>query len=146
MPHEARLEITDGELRLPVTGMDRRLFSRENLSRTIKGLSRTVGGNVISDNGKTYVHCLKNININLASGDRLGLIGHNGSGKTTLLKVLAGIYPLSHGTVRVQGDISTFISQGVGMNLEMTAVNYLEMQCMIRNYSKNKPCVSLKKC
>lgn len=34
---------------------------------------------------------LQNINFNINSGERLGLIGANGSGKTTLLRILAGV-------------------------------------------------------
>lgn len=35
---------------------------------------------------------LKNINLQVSLGDKVGLIGPNGSGKTSLLRVLAGIY------------------------------------------------------
>ena len=35
---------------------------------------------------------LKNINLQVSHGDKVGLIGPNGSGKTSLLRVLAGIY------------------------------------------------------
>ncbi len=135
---QALLQINNGELLLPLTGMDNRFFSKENLARTVGGLTKSVGGKVVSNNGRTYVHCLKNINIALSSGDRLGLIGHNGSGKTTLLKVLSGIYPLGTGTVTLNGNVSTFISQGLGMSPEMTAIDYLEMQCVIRNYTKQQ--------
>lgn len=133
---EAHLSITNGNLMLPLTGMDNRFFSRENLARTVGGLAKSVGGKVISSHGRTYVHCLKDINITLNSGDRLGLIGHNGSGKTTLLKVSSGIYPLGSGDVSIQGKVSAFISQGLGMSPEMTAIDYLQLQCVIRDYDK----------
>jgi ABC-type polysaccharide/polyol phosphate transport system ATPase subunit len=135
-PNEARLQITNGHLLLPLTGMDSRFFSRANLARAVEGITKTSGGKVVSRKGRTYVHCLKDINITLTSGDRLGLIGHNGSGKTTLLKVFAGIYPLGSGNISVRGEVSTFISQGLGMNPEMTAIDYLKMQCVIRDYDK----------
>ena len=35
---------------------------------------------------------LKNIDLQVSRGDKVGLIGPNGSGKTSLLRVLAGIY------------------------------------------------------
>jgi ABC-type polysaccharide/polyol phosphate transport system ATPase subunit len=130
------LEIKNGNLLLPLTGLDNRFFSKENLSRAVGGIAKTVGGRVVSSNGHKYVHCLKDINIKLNSGDRLGLIGHNGSGKTTLLKAFSGIYPLGSGEVDIHGTVSTFISQGLGMSPEMTAVDYLEMQCVIRDYNK----------
>src|SRR5690606_30660852 len=33
-----------------------------------------------------------------------GLVGPNGSGKTTLINVVSGFYPLSGGTIRVDGQ------------------------------------------
>lgn len=41
---------------------------------------------------KTYANqeVLRDVNLSLDRGDRLGLIGHNGSGKTTLLRLIAG--------------------------------------------------------
>jgi ABC-type polysaccharide/polyol phosphate transport system ATPase subunit len=134
---EAHVEVIDGNLLIPLTGMDNRFFSRENLARVANGLSGTVGGKLVSADGRTYVHCLKNIHLSLNSGDRLGLIGHNGSGKTSLLKVLAGIYPIGSGQVSIEGQVSTFITQGLGMSPEMNALDYLEMECVIRGLDKH---------
>jgi lipopolysaccharide transport system ATP-binding protein len=47
-------------------------------------------------------------------------MGHNGSGKTSLLRMLAGSYEPTSGQIRVQGRISSFISLGLGMDLEAT--------------------------
>jgi lipopolysaccharide transport system ATP-binding protein len=43
------------------------------------------------------VHALKNINLEIRAGERIGLIGHNGAGKSTFLKTIAGLYPISLG-------------------------------------------------
>ena len=56
-----------------------------------------------SINPRLMVEALKDINLELSDGDRLGIIGHNGAGKSTLLKVLAGVYPLTHGNRFVKG-------------------------------------------
>lgn len=40
---------------------------------------------------------LKNINLTIHSGDRIGLLGQNGAGKSTLLKHLAGKLPILEG-------------------------------------------------
>ncbi|MCU0611379.1 MAG: ATP-binding cassette domain-containing protein, partial [Candidatus Eisenbacteria bacterium] len=41
----------------------------------------------------------ENVDLTLAPGKRIGLVGINGSGKTTLLSVLAGLLPPSQGSV-----------------------------------------------
>jgi len=43
---------------------------------------------------------LRNVNITLTSGLKLGLAGSNGSGKTTLLRTITGDLPLSAGEIR----------------------------------------------
>jgi ABC-2 type transport system ATP-binding protein len=47
---------------------------------------------------------VNNVSFSLRGGDLLGLIGSNGAGKTTLLRSLAGIQPLTTGTVRLFGN------------------------------------------
>jgi ATP-binding cassette subfamily C protein len=46
---------------------------------------------------------LAGISFRLEAGQVLGVIGPSGSGKSTLLKTLAGIWPPSHGHVRLDG-------------------------------------------
>ncbi len=50
------------------------------------------------DDGTTALH---DINFTLYRGEMLALLGPNGSGKTTFAKILAGIYRLSSGNMRV---------------------------------------------
>ena len=48
------------------------------------------------------IQILKNINVFINKGDRIGLIGANGSGKSTILKLISGIYKPSRG--QMKGD------------------------------------------
>ena len=54
-------------------------------------------------NNKSKVLILKDINIYINKGDRIGLIGANGAGKSTLLKLLSGVYKPTNG--RIRGNI-----------------------------------------
>ncbi len=49
------------------------------------------------------VNVVNDLNIEVHPGQFWGLLGPNGVGKTTLLKSLAGVHPVSHGEVRLDG-------------------------------------------
>ncbi len=49
------------------------------------------------------IQALKGIDLAVAEGELLALVGGNGAGKTTLLRTLSGVQPASGGTIRFQG-------------------------------------------
>jgi ABC-type polysaccharide/polyol phosphate transport system ATPase subunit len=63
---------------------------------------------------------LRGINLEVAPGETLGILGENGAGKTTLLRLLAGVTRPTTGRVRVEGRIGPLISLGVGFHNEMS--------------------------
>ena len=63
---------------------------------------------------------LRDVDLEVASGETVGVLGHNGAGKTTLLRLLAGVTRPTVGRVRVQGRIGPLISLGVGFHDEMS--------------------------
>jgi ABC-type polysaccharide/polyol phosphate transport system ATPase subunit len=67
-----------------------------------------------ASNPVIHVHALKDISLHVGEGERLGVIGHNGAGKSTLLKLLAGIYPPSHGIRNVRGRMSSLFDITLG--------------------------------
>ncbi len=46
---------------------------------------------------------LKEVSLTVAPGESFGLVGESGSGKSTLLRAVAGLSPVSGGTIRVNG-------------------------------------------
>ena len=66
------------------------------------------------------VHALKDIDLHIKSGERVGIIGRNGSGKSTILKTIAGIYPVESGSVDVGGKIMALFDLILGFDLEST--------------------------
>jgi simple sugar transport system ATP-binding protein len=49
------------------------------------------------------IQALQAVDLELARGEVLGLMGDNGAGKSTLVKIIAGNFRQSHGTMRMEG-------------------------------------------
>jgi len=50
------------------------------------------------------VEALKAVDLQLAAGEALGLVGPNGCGKTTLINAVCGVVPIAAGTVKFAGE------------------------------------------
>ena len=59
---------------------------------------------------KTYgsIRSLRGVNLQLAPGEVLGLVGDNGAGKSTLTKVLSGAVIPTSGSIRIDGEQQHF--------------------------------------
>ena len=66
------------------------------------------------------VHALKGVSFTIHSGERVGILGHNGAGKSTLLRTIAGLYPISSGVCRVEGEIRSLFELNLGFEVEAT--------------------------
>jgi lipopolysaccharide transport system ATP-binding protein len=69
---------------------------------------------------RPVVLALRDISLDIAAGDRVGLVGPNGAGKTTLLRTMAGIYPPVGGSILVEGRLATLLDIAAGMNMGLT--------------------------
>lgn len=49
------------------------------------------------------VHALRDVNLKVARGEVVGLLGDNGAGKSTLIKVLSGAVPVTSGEIYIKG-------------------------------------------
>ena len=71
--------------------------------------------------GKTSkIEALRNIELEIHKGEKLGIIGKNGSGKSTLLKILCKITPPDSGEILVKEQISAMLEVGAAFHLELT--------------------------
>jgi Cu-processing system ATP-binding protein len=50
------------------------------------------------------IQAVRDVSLDLASGETTALVGHNGAGKTTLLKLMLGLAHPTAGTIRVLGE------------------------------------------
>lgn len=47
---------------------------------------------------------IKNLSLNVRSGEHIGIVGDSGCGKSTVLKILAGLYEPDHGQIVIVGE------------------------------------------
>lgn len=59
----------------------------------VRGVTKRFGG----------LQALDGVDLDVREGEILGLVGPNGSGKTTLINVISGHFPLTSGTIAVDG-------------------------------------------
>jgi ABC-type polysaccharide/polyol phosphate transport system ATPase subunit len=63
---------------------------------------------------------LRDVNLQVAEGEALGVIGRNGAGKSTLLKILSRITEPTSGVARMQGRVAALLEVGTGFHPELT--------------------------
>lgn len=61
-------------------------------------------------NPRRTVHALDGVNLSIAKGEVVGLVGESGCGKSTLGRVIAGMLPATEGEVRLNGTSRAALS------------------------------------
>ena len=73
--------------------------------------------------GPTYHEefwALRGVDLSVARGETIAVIGQNGSGKSTLLQMICGTLRPSAGEVEVHGRVAALLDLGAGISLEFT--------------------------
>jgi ABC-2 type transport system ATP-binding protein/lipopolysaccharide transport system ATP-binding protein len=79
---------------------------------------------------------LDNIDLVVAKGEKIGIIGSNGSGKSTLLKIISGILQPTTGTVRVRGQVAPLIELGAGFDAEISVMDNILLYGVLLGFSR----------
>lgn len=110
-PQPCAVEIRDVTLRYPLG---------PHVRGSLKSAVMSVFGHRETRRAVQYIDALRDISLSVGRGERVGIVGRNGSGKSTLLRMLAGIYPVERGEVRVVGQLGTLLELGLGFEMEAT--------------------------
>lgn len=79
---------------------------------------------------------LKGIDLSVARGETLAVIGKNGSGKSTMLGLLGNIYRPTSGKITVQGRVSALLELGAGFHPELTGMENIFLNGAILGISR----------
>jgi lipopolysaccharide transport system ATP-binding protein len=102
-------------------------------------VSAATGGVLTAQRGgHISIEALKNLDLEISAGDRLGIMGHNGSGKSTLLRLLSGIYEPSSGKIERSGSISSLVDISLGINAESTGRENIFLRGKLMGLSKKE--------
>lgn len=112
------------------------------------------GLNKVFTSGPQRLHILKDIDLQISSGDRIAIVGSSGSGKSTLLHCIGGLDQISSGQLLLQGkDYFTlserkraalrntqlgFVYQFHHLLAEFTALENVAMPLLIGGYNVNE--------
>ncbi|HKY37062.1 MAG TPA: polysaccharide ABC transporter ATP-binding protein [Polyangiaceae bacterium] len=91
---------------------------RDVIAEKAKGFVRARSKDALPTREEFYA--LKDVDFEVQSGDRLGIIGRNGAGKSTLLKILSRITEPSAGRVTIRGRVASLLEVGTGFHPELT--------------------------
>jgi ATP-binding cassette subfamily B protein len=83
------------------------LETKTDMDTNPNGLTQVADGSVDFDHvdfsygGKGGALCLHDINLHITSGQTIGILGNTGSGKSTLVSLMARLYDVTSGSVKV---------------------------------------------
>lgn len=98
---------------------------------------RTIASLLFGSANIPHYNALQGVDLELARGESLGLIGENGAGKSTLLKIIAGVVKPTDGHLEVNGSIGALLELGSGFHPEYTGRENVFLAAALMGLSKN---------
>jgi ABC-type polysaccharide/polyol phosphate transport system ATPase subunit len=86
----------------------------------------------------SHAWALRDVDLDVAAGTGVALVGPTGSGKTTLLRLLAGILVADEGAVGAHGRIGTLLSTTAGLIGSLTGAENAELLAVLSGMSRRE--------
>ena len=106
-------------------------------------LDQVQGGIEIRNAGFRYGNrtVIRGVDLNIAPGEMIGLVGHSGSGKSTLANLICRFYDVSEGSIRVDGvDIRSLLTSEYRRNIGLVLQEpFLFFGTIAENIAYGKP-------
>lgn len=83
-------------------------------------------------------YALKNVDMEIKTGESIGIIGVNGSGKSTILKIITGVLNATSGDVEINGRISALLELGAGFNQEYTGIENVYLNGTMMGFTEKE--------
>ncbi len=81
---------------------------------------------------------LDKINLEIRTGEKIGIIGANGSGKSTLLKVICGILKPTTGKMKIKGSIAPIIELSAGFEKELSVQDNIVFYGVLLGFTRKE--------
>jgi len=98
----------------------------------------TLVENIFRFRKQEEIWALKNINMEIKKGEKVGIIGDNGSGKTTLLKIISGVTFPTKGQIETKGRVAALIDLEAGFHPELTGEENIFLNGMLLGMSRKE--------
>ncbi|MDB6126473.1 MAG: tagH 1, partial [Verrucomicrobia bacterium] len=103
-------------------------------ARLLAPLRRYLPGAKQSAPGRLFT-AVRDLSLEVAAGECLGIIGRNGAGKSTLLQMIAGTVRPTSGQIKVQGRVAALLELGSGFNPDFTGRENVHLNAAILGLS-----------
>jgi ABC-type polysaccharide/polyol phosphate transport system ATPase subunit len=84
------------------------------------------------------VEALHEVDLRIAPGEAVGLVGRNGAGKTSTLRCLAGIVPLDSGRAECGGRVVSLLELGAGFGPEFSGRENIYLNGALHGFSREE--------
>jgi capsular polysaccharide transport system ATP-binding protein len=92
---------------------------------------RLVGVNKVYPTGSGPVRVLRNVNLTVRPGERVGILGRNGAGKSTLIRLVSGAELPTSGLIERDMSVSWPLAFGGAFQGSLTGLDNLRFICRI---------------